>query len=743
MGGIFWGSKNEEMKKSQNNLQYIVSYYFTQERIPQKNKNPFIMCQQVQEDKKIKNLPLITFKYDKNNLKYLKYDYRQFNIIQMIMLTPDIFVSLTEEGLQLWYDNNGIQKITTQFLDKIKTNNNSEMTNLELKKFSDDLFYLTFKICQKQNNNNINVNLLNNFNKINDLIGLQFILFSAKKIITEGKFLEIFSTNKIKFATCINESQILTIGDEIKIMDIFDKKILKTDKNCEILNYPITFACYLVQDLILISSKFKKYSVIYSANNLNIIYEINDFIELAFNLGNDKIIIVGNYIKEIIFLPDVEILSLSQYETDIFGSFKNKTFYPINDSTFLFINHKNRKLKEIVLNQNNELIIKNEILCPLDTLNFCPFSMNNIQNKESSNSSFAFYCALFICKEQTYYLKNENLMELSFSDNSFSSFYSSTKRLFLSYFENNYIEITNHIEGIVNPEKKREIRREVTDIYLPFISLSSSGESNLSFATIKNKNLNELDVHLNLFDQEIKTELINKENKAEIIIISIVKKSLIHIVKINQNIVKSKEENFNFGNNAKNLGIVNLGDYLAFIYFDKKAIIINVYDSFENQVNPIDTFLFPFDIIYAYNHEGEIILVSNEEAFLFDINSKNVEKKIEFNFEVSLKYNEVNIVQIQSEVFILTNGLNYAIFDINKFELISDISEYNLIINTFLFYNRLPDKFEVIKKDLRSDINIQIYREEVPKDKQKIKYLSNGRLFVSYYPNKFFIFDNN
>jgi hypothetical protein len=700
------------------------------------------MCQQVQEDKKIKNLPLISFKCDKNNLKYIKYDYRQFNIIQMIMLTPDIFVSLTEEGIQLWYDNNGIQKITTQFLDKIKTNNNSEITNLELKKFNNDLFYITFKMSQKQNNN-INVNLLNNFNKINDLIGLQFILFSANKIITEGKFIEILSINKMKFATCINESQILTIGDDIKIMDIFDKKILKTDKNCEILNYPITFACYLVQDLILISSKFKKYSVIYSANNLSIIYEINDFIELAFNLGNDKIIIVGNYVKEIIFLPDVEILSLSQYETDIFGSFKNKTFYPINDSTFLFINHKNRKLKEIVLNQNNELIIKNEILCPLDTLNFCPFSMNNIQNKESSNSSFTFYCALFICKEQTYYLKNENLMELSFSDNSFSSFYSSTKRLFLSYFENNYIEITSHIEGIVNPEKKREIRREVTDIYLPFISLSSSGESNLSFATLKNKNLNELDVHLNLFDQEIKTELINKENKAEIFIISMIKKSLIHIVKINQNIVKSKEENFNFGNNAKNLGIVNLGDYLAFIYFDKKAIIINVYDSFENQVNPIDTFLFPFDIIYAYNHEGEIILVSNEEAFLFDINSKNVEKKIEFNFEVSLKNNEVNIAPIQSEIFILTNGLNYVIFDINKFEIVLDIGEYNLTINTFLLYNRLPDKFEVIKKDLRSDINIQIYREEVPKDKQKIKYLTNGRLFVSYYPNKFFIFDNN
>ena len=54
MGGIFTGSKSQDMKKAQNNLHYIVSYYFTQEKKFQKNKNLFIMCQQVQEDKKIK-----------------------------------------------------------------------------------------------------------------------------------------------------------------------------------------------------------------------------------------------------------------------------------------------------------------------------------------------------------------------------------------------------------------------------------------------------------------------------------------------------------------------------------------------------------------------------------------------------------------------------------------------------------------------------------------------------------------
>ena len=47
----------------------------------------------------------------------------------IIMLTPDIFVSLTEDGIQLWYDKNGMQKISTQFFDKIKNNNNADITD--------------------------------------------------------------------------------------------------------------------------------------------------------------------------------------------------------------------------------------------------------------------------------------------------------------------------------------------------------------------------------------------------------------------------------------------------------------------------------------------------------------------------------------------------------------------------------------------------------------------------------------
>lgn len=167
MGGIFGDSKNEEIQKAQNNLQYIVSYYFTQQQKYQKNKNPFIMCQQTPEDKAIKTFPLTSFKYNKNNLKYTKFEYRQLNILQMIILTSDIFVSLTEDGIQLWYNNNGIQKISSEFFDKIKYKNNADITKYEIKKFNNDLFFLTFNVNKRHSNNNINVNLYNNFNKAN------------------------------------------------------------------------------------------------------------------------------------------------------------------------------------------------------------------------------------------------------------------------------------------------------------------------------------------------------------------------------------------------------------------------------------------------------------------------------------------------------------------------------------------------------------------------------------------------
>ena len=264
MGGIVGEERSREIKQSQNNLHCIVSYCFSQEKIPKKVKNPFIICQASQEDKKIKNFPLVSFKFDKNNIKYTKYEYRQFKIVQMIMMTPSIFVSLTEEGLQIWYEKNGIQKITSQFFDKIKNNSNSDIRNCEIKKFDNDLFFLTFSVYQKQNSINNSSQSLT-YKKISDLNGTQFVLFSINKILKEEKIVELFSINRIDFAFPISPSQVFTLSkEEIKVLDFRDKKIFKIDKNLDILKYPINYSCYLIEDLVLISSKqFRIVALIY------------------------------------------------------------------------------------------------------------------------------------------------------------------------------------------------------------------------------------------------------------------------------------------------------------------------------------------------------------------------------------------------------------------------------------------------------------------------------------------------
>ena len=133
MGGIIENIKNKIINKAQSNLLYIVSYYFTQENYQNKG-NPFIMCHPKFENdnKKVNNFPLISFKFDYPNIKYTKYEYRQMNILQMIMLTPQVFISLTEEGLQLWHESFGIQKISTQFFDRLKRINKSDIINKQL-----------------------------------------------------------------------------------------------------------------------------------------------------------------------------------------------------------------------------------------------------------------------------------------------------------------------------------------------------------------------------------------------------------------------------------------------------------------------------------------------------------------------------------------------------------------------------------------------------------------------------------
>ena len=726
MGGIIENIKNKIINTAQSNLLYIVSYYFTQEKYQYIKGNPFIMCQPKEQNnsKKINNFPLISFKFEYPHIKYTKYEYKQMNVLQIIMLTPKIFISLTDEGLQLWHESFGIQKITSQFFDKLKSINNSEIINRNLEKFDDDLFFLTFEIIPKYNNNNLKKN-------ITELKGFQFVLFSANKIINEGKISELFSINKINTAFPINKKTIsVSVKNEMKIIDIIEKKIIKVDQNLELLKFNISFAKHLFEDIILISSFNEKKSVIYSVDKSAILYFISDKIIISFPLGKNKVVLIGDKIKEILLLPDMYVLSLNQYETDIFNSIENKSFYSINENKFLFINHKNKKLKEVYINENNELIITKDIVCPNEFITFCPL----IYTYENMTELL---CSLFICKDQTYKITNHELNNLIINENNEEQIYSSIKRLFINFFEldkYNNKEINNY--SFINQINNFD------NIYIPYSIISPNGSSTLNFALYKNKKLYELNSFYNYFDPNMKTDIIANINSKDIYILSIIKNMIIYIVKINGIESNDKSLNYNFGN-IKSKGIVNLENDNVFIYYDKKAIIINIIEAFISKINPIDSFLFPFDIIFAYYYLSNVILISNTHIFLFDYNNKKIEKEMNLGFKIINDENiDINILHLQNDTYILIYGLNYVIFNINTFKKIKNISS-NIKQRNILFFNSLKENFEIIKKDIITDKVIERFSEETDEQRHKMKYLSNNRMFVGIYPNKFYIFEIN
>ena len=731
MGGILENIKNKILNTAKSNLLYIVSYYLTQEKYQNKG-NPFIMCQPKFEDnnkKKVDNFPLISYKFEYPNIKYTKYEYRQVNIQQMIMLTPQIFISLTEEGLQLWYESFGIQKISSQFFYKLKSINKSDITNRQLSKFDDDLFFLTFEIIQNDINNNLNkVN--------NELKGLQFVLFSAKKIISEGKISELFSINKIDIAFPIEKTKIFISNKcEIKIIDIYQKKILKTDKNLELFKFNISFAKYLFKDIILLNSFNENKSIIYSIDKSGIIYFISDKITTAFTLGNNKVVLIGEHTKEILLLPDMYVLSLSQYETDIFNSIESKSFYSINENSFLFINYKNKKLKEVVINENNELIITKDISCPTELITFCPF----VYTYENVTQLL---CSLFICRDQTYLITDQELNNLKKNEEE-EELFSSTKRLFLNFFETDKGELSS--TGSTSPSLIKQLN-DFDNIYIPYSIISQNGISSLNFAIFKNKKLYELNSFYNYFEPNMKTEIIYNNSSKDIYILSIIKNLLIYIIKINGIESTDKFQNYNFGN-VKSKGIVNFGNDNVFIFYDKKAIIINIVESFQSKINPIDTFLFPFNILYAYYYISNIILISDSKIYLFDYNAKKIKKEMDIGFQIkNEKYSEkvdINILQIQDDIYILIVGLDYILFNINTFERILNTKNINIKNKYILFFNSLKEYFEIIIKDITNNNIIEKFKEKTDEQRHKMKYISNNRLFVGIYPNNFFIFESN
>ena len=731
--GIMGNIHKNIITTAQNNLLYIVSSYFSQEKFQNTKINQFIMCQPDDERKEkiIENYPLLSYKFDESDIKYTKYEYRQINVLQMIMLTPRIFVVLTEEDIILWNDS---LKISVPFFEKYRNDRNLTIINKNLTKFDDDLFYLRYEIILKKENKNEN-----------EMKPLQFLLFSAKKIINEGKIREIFFVNNIDKVFPISKKEIFTIVDnKIRILDIISINKVKEDNNLEYINFDIFYAKFIFNDLILLSSKNQKKSVIYSAEKKSLLYFIDDTITNSFNLGKSKVVIIGPKIKEILLLPEMYVLSLEQYETDIFNSLENKTFYEINDTSFLYINHKTKKLKEVFINELNELIIIKEIICPTEFTIFCPFIY-------TYDTYTRLLCSLFICQDQTYQIMNHELLNLIEGEEN-EQIFSSIKRLFLNYFildENNEDYFKYNFNNIKNRNISQSlITNDYNNIgYISYSIITNNSNSTLNFALYKNKKLYELNSYCNFFEPNLKSEIIYSNNSKDIYIISIIKNMMIYIIKING--VESSDVSIkhNFGN-IKTKGLINLGNECVFLFYDKKAMVINIKETFKSsKLTPSENYSFPFNILFAYLYLSNIIILSEDKLFLFDTSDNKIKKEIKLNFQIILDDNieniDINILHMQDNIYILIVGENYLFFNIDNFESLKDNEINNIEQKNMLFFNSYKDKFEVIKKDIINNTVLKVFTENTDEQKHKLKYLSTNKIFVGTYPNKFYIFENN
>ena len=731
--GIINNIHKNILSTAQNNLLYIVSSYFSQEKFQNTAFNQFIMCQPDtdKKDKIIENYPILQYIHDEQNIKYTKYEYRQIKVLQMILLTPRIFIVLTEEEIILWNDS---LKISLSFFDKYRNNQNLEILNKNLIRFDDDLFSISYEIKSK------------NQKKTNeDDIGFQYYLFSAKKIINEGKISEIFFINKINQAFPINKNQIFVINEKkIQIIDILSKDIIKEDNNLDYIQFDISYAKYIFNDLVLLSCNKQNKSVIYSADKKSLLYFIDDSIINSFNLGKNKVIIIGPKIKEILLLPDMYVLSLEQYETDIFNSLENKSFYEINDTCFLFINHKSKKLKEVFINELNELIITKEIICPTEFITFCPF----VYTYEEYTRLL---CSLFICKDQTYQILNHELLNLIEGEES-EQVFSSIKRLFLNYFfvNENYYDYFkyNFNNNNLNKSLTKQNNSEYSNmVYISYSIICSNGNSTLNFALYKNKKMYELNSFCNFFEPNLKSEIIYSNNFKDIYIIAIIKNILVYIIKING--LDSTDVNIkhNFGN-IKTKGIINIGSERAFLFYDKKAIIINVNDSFKlSKLIPIENFSFPFNILYAYLYKSNILILSSDKLYLFNLLEKKIKKEIKLNFQIIIDDNieniDINIIKIKDNIYILIVEENYMLFDINNFEKLKEKEILRLKSLNMLFFKSYKENFDIKEKDIIKNKVLNTFTEKTDEQRHKMKYLSPNKIFVGTYPNKFYIFENN
>ena len=286
---------------------------------------------------------------------------------------------------------------------------------------------------------------------------------------------------------------------------------------------------------------------------------------------------------------------------------------------------------------------------------------------------------MFISKDQTYQILNHELLNLIEGEES-EQVFSSIKRLFMNYFlinDNYYDYFKYNFPNTTNPNLNRSLINQNSSefnnmAYISYSIICTNGKSTLNFALYKNKKLYELNSYCNYFEPNLKSDIIYSDNSKDIYIMSVIKNLFIYIIKINGLESTDVHIKHNFGN-IKTKGIINIGNVRAFLFYDKKALVINVKETFKlSKLIPIETFSFPFNILYAYLYKSNILILSSDKLFLFNTTDKKIKKEIKLNFIIKIDDNieniDINIIQIKENIYIIIVEDNYLLFNIENFE---------------------------------------------------------------------------
>ncbi|WGH24605.1 MAG: phenylalanine--tRNA ligase beta subunit-related protein [Candidatus Shikimatogenerans bostrichidophilus] len=329
-------------------------------------------------------IPLVVFKYNKNNNKYI---IKRNNKNVRFFIKKNKFILLKNKNNIIIYNNKkliNLNGIINRYNYNINNKNNRYilliyiLKNKKIRKFSKE-----FKI------NNILSNIYKN--KIN-IYNIKYLIYKIKKIFKNIKSIYKYNNLKIKYKKILITYKYLY--NFIGIL-ISKRKVLKIIKslNYNILKYNKKYFVVLINNFLYIKNKIDiindiiKFLNINKLNNKNIIFK-NKFYLFKDKLINKNIIIdnitnilISYGMYEVINTPFIDkkdkksiIINKKVYlRTNLFDSIKNNIIYNLNrknynlkfyeiGNTYVINNYKKykeEKIIEIIILKNNKNIINN------------------------------------------------------------------------------------------------------------------------------------------------------------------------------------------------------------------------------------------------------------------------------------------------------------------------------------------------------------------------------------------------